>query len=290
MAARQFRRHLLLGAAGLLAGVVVVPHASGADAGAKVTAIEVGILPYLPTATLIGGHEALRHHLEDTFKRPVAVSTAPDFRSFQRRVLDGEFDFTIIGPGPGRQAQLDRDHQVVAMSKQLVRVFILVRKDSRINAMTELRGQTLATIDPLTVTAQMTAAMLRDHGLTPGIDVSIRYDKVPFNTVQSLVLGEVAAASFPNVSYAKLPAEIRDKVRVLRQSEDIPGMLFMVRPAADMPTPEEFQATLFRFAETDAGRTYLQAFGHEGLIKPDPAALRALDRFVPETRRLLAAP
>jgi hypothetical protein len=70
----------------------------------------------------------------------------------------------------------------------------------------------------------------------------------------------------------------------------MPGILFMVRPAADIPKPEDFQTALFRFTETEAGRGYVKEFNHDALLKPDLKALRVLDRFVPETRRLMNLP
>jgi phosphonate transport system substrate-binding protein len=284
-----FRRRLLLGAAALVSGAILPRRAASADQSSS-RPIEIGILPYMPTAALIAGHQALRRHFEETFKRPVALSTAPDFRSFQHRVLAGEFDFTIIGPGPGWQAHLDFGHQVVAVSKRMVRIYILVAKDGPIGSLADLRGKTLATIDPLTVTSQTTLAVLRDNNLHPGTDVQVRHEKTPFNAAQALALGEVAAAGFPNVAYPNLPADTRDKLRILVESDGMPGVLFMVRPAPDVPTPEEFQAALFRFAKTADGGAYVKEFNHDGLVRPNAKALRALDRFVPETRRLLATP
>lgn len=282
------RRRLLLGAAALCAGPMLAWRAAGADSSRP---IEIGVMPYLPTAKLIAGHQSLRHFFEETFKRPVVLSTAPDFHSFQHRVLAGDFDFTIIGPGPGWQAHLDRKHELVAISRRMVRIYILVARDSPIKSIADLRDKTLATIDPLTVTSQTAMVMLREHKLQPGTDLRIRHEKTPFNSAQALALGEVAAAAFPNVAYPSLPAEIRDKLRILHESEDIPGVLFMVRPAPDMPRPEAFEAALFRFAQdTEAGRAFVREFNHDGLLRPDLKALRVLDRFLPETRRLIAQP
>lgn len=282
------RRRLLLGAAVLCAGPMLARRAASADFSPP---IEMGILPYLPTASLLAGHQSLRRHFEETFKRPVALSTAPDFRSFQQRVLQGDFDFIIIGPGPGWQAHVDRKHQVIAVSRRRVSVYFLVPHDSPIKSIADLRGKTLATIDPLTVTAQTTMMVLREHKLRPDTDLKIRHEKTPFNCAQAVALGTVAAASFPNVAYQSLPAEIRGEIKIIHESDSMPGVLFMVRPAPNMPAPEAFQAALFRFADkTEAGRAFIKELNHDGLAKPDPEALRVLDRFLPETRRIMAQP
>jgi ABC-type phosphate/phosphonate transport system substrate-binding protein len=253
--------------------------------------IEIGIRPSLPTTVLLGSHQSLRRHFEKTFKRRVALSTTPDFRSFQRSVLRGDFDFIIIGPGPGWQAHLDRGYPIIAVASQQVRVYLLVAREGPIKSITDLRGATVATIGPLTVSAQEVVAILREHNLQPGIDVQISHQKNPFNVAQSVAQGEVAAAGFPNITYPSLPAEIRNKLRILHVADAIPGIFFMVRPAPDMPSPAEFQAALFAFAhDTEAGRAFIKENNHGGLLRPDLNALRVLDRFLSETRQAVSAP
>ncbi|MBA3031531.1 MAG: phosphate/phosphite/phosphonate ABC transporter substrate-binding protein [Gammaproteobacteria bacterium] len=279
------RRRLLLGGTALCASLALSRRAASADFSRP---IEIGIRPSLPTAMLMAGHQSLRLHFEQTFKRPVALSTAPDFSQFQRRVLRGDFDFIIIGPGPGWQAHLDRGYPIIAVSQQMVRVYILVAKDGPIKNIADLSGKTLATIGPLTVSSQIAQTILREHKLQPGVDVQIQHMKNPFNVAQLVAQGDVAAASFPNISFPSLPAAIAGKLRILYEAEPIPGIFFMVRPASDMPSPKAFQAALFNFAkETPAGRAYIKDFSHEALTLPDLDALRVLDRFLPEIRQTM---
>ncbi len=282
------RRRLLLGGVALCAGLAVARRAASADFARP---LEVGLLPYLPTAALIAGHQPLRRFLEIHFRRPVVLSTAPDFYSFQRRVVRGDFDLILTGPAIGWQAHLDAGFTPLAVSQKLVVVQILVARDGPIQSVGQLRGQTVATIDPMTFTAQTTVLMLREHGLTAGQDVQLLYEKVPFNSVQAVALGEVAAAGIPNFSWPALPSELRDKLRILKVSAGYPGAMFMSRQAADIPSPAEFQAALLSFArDTEAGRAFVKEFNHDALLKPDLKALRTLERFVPEVRRLLAQP
>jgi ABC-type phosphate/phosphonate transport system substrate-binding protein len=292
------RRRLLLGATAVIAGSMLsrsgawaAQEASGGRAGSPSRPIEVGLIPYLPTATLIARHQPLRRHFEETFQRPAVLSTAPDFHTFQQRVLNGDFDFIVTGPGPGWQAHVDRKQQVIAVSRRQVKILFVVAKDSPVASFTDLRGKTVVTIAALTLTGQATVAHLKEHKLQPDVDVDVRYEKTPFNCAQGVILGEVAAAGLTSAVYSNLPAETREKLRIFHESESFPGILFMVRPAADMPRPEEFQAALFRFAhDTEPGRAFLKDLNHDGLLTPDPKALRMLDRFVPETRRAMNLP
>lgn len=281
------RRRLLLGGAALCSASVLAREAAGADPARP---IEIGIRPYQPTAALIAGHQALRQHFEKVFKRRVALSTAPDFVVFQERVLRGDFDFVIIGPGPGWQAHLDRGYPIVAMARNKLRIYILVARESPVARIPDLRGKLLASVNPYSISGQVVRTILREHGLQPDSDVRIVARRNSFEAAQLVALGDADATVLPNTSFFGLPAELRNQLRVLHDEGDFPGILFLARPAADLPGVGELQAALLAFAnDTEAGRAYIRETGLDGLVVPDLKALRVLDRFVPEIRRVMQA-
>lgn len=286
---RPGRRRLLAAALGFAAGVAVTRRVLAvADAARR--PIEIGLLPYLPTARLLTSHEPLRQYFAQAFRRPVVLSTAPDFKRYQQRVLAGDFDFYLIGPGPGWQAHVDRGHDIIAVSRRPLRILIAARQDGPVGGIADLRGRTVVVLDPLTVTAQTTAAMLREKGLEPGRDVFIRHEKTPFNAVQAVALGETDAAGLPDVILPTFPKPIRAKLAVIARSEEMPAVLFMARSSRDTPSADEFQSVLFAFADSAEGRAFLRELNHDGLMKPDSRRLRPLDRFLAETRRAVSEP
>lgn len=282
------RRRALLAAGAML--LLPLARGSRAETGSSGRVIEIGLMPYMPTARLFEVHQSLRRHIEATFKRPAALSTAPDFHTFQRRVLDGEFDLALTGPNIGWQAYLDGPMTPVAVSRKLVVIQIMVARDGPVRTVADLRGRAVATIDAITTTSQTTVVMLHEAGLEPGRDVQLRHEKTPFNSAQSVVLGEAAAAGFPNVSFRTLKPEIQERLRIIAESDPLPGVMFISRRGQDIPGPEQFQAALLGFADTPEGRAYIQALDHEGLQKPDFKQLKVLDRLLPEVRRAMGRP
>jgi ABC-type phosphate/phosphonate transport system substrate-binding protein len=282
------RRRLLLGATALGVGLMLSRRVASADFSRP---IEIGLMPYMPTSRLIEAHQSLRRHIEETFKRQAVLSTAPDFQSFQRRVLRGDFDLVLSGGNLAWQAHLDAGMVPIAVSRKFVIVRIVVGKDSRITSIADLRGKTVATIDAFTTVAQITVRLLREGGLEVGRDVQLLHEKTPFNSAQAVVFGEAAAAGLPDISFRALTPEIRGGLRVIKESAPLPGVIFLSRQASDIPSPGQFQAALFRYAhETPAGRAYLKDLGHDGLVRPDFKRLKVLDSLVPEVRRMLAQP
>jgi phosphonate transport system substrate-binding protein len=268
------RRFLTAAAVALLA-----PLARAADA---MRPFEIGVMPYLSVGQVTRAYQPLRLFIEETFRRPAVISTAPDFPTFQQRTLAGEYDLIVTGPPLAWQAQKEGKITLIAVADRPLRMVVVVGRAGPIREVAGLRGGTLAVIAPPSFALQIATDMLRQHGLKAGVDVAMRYDTTPFNSVKSVALGEVTAAAYPTVSLPTLPRELLDQVRTLEESQNFPSVTFSIRRSPDLPGPEEMQKALLHFVrDTEAGRAFVAELGHDGLSAPDMKALRILDRFLP---------
>lgn len=247
--------------------------------------LEIGVMPYLSTAQLIAGHQGLRHHIEKTFSRPATLSTAPDFPTFQKRTLAGKYDLVVTGPPLAWAAHKAGIMRPIAIAARPLRIVVVVAKASPVRRLADLRGQAVGVLPPPSFAPAILTDILREHGLQPGADVELRYDRTPYNSVKAAILGELAAAAYPTVSLPSLPAELLDQVRTLHTSIDYPAAVMCIRLAPDLPTPMEMQAALFNFVRnTPEGKTFVREFGHDGLLAPDLEAMKILDRFLPNAQ------
>jgi ABC-type phosphate/phosphonate transport system substrate-binding protein len=176
----------------------------------------------------------------------------------------------------------------IAVSERVLRILFLVPNDSPVQAIDDLRGKNVATIAPMTITAQVAASILRQHHLEPGRTVEVLHRNTPANAAQAALLGEAAATAFPSVSLPGLPSDMRRQLRPIHESRDLPSIAFLAHIAGDAPVPEAMQTALFRFArETDEGKEFLRRFNHDGLRAPDLKAMHMLDQYLPELKRQL---
>lgn len=247
--------------------------------------IEIGVMPYLSTAKLIAGHQPLRRYIEETYRRPAVLSTAPDFPTFHQRTLAGQYDLVITGPPLAWEAQKAGKTAIIAVADRALRIITVVAKDSPIRSIAQLRGKVAGVLPPPSFAPAIFADVLSEHGLKAGVDVELHYDKTPYNSVKAAAMGDIAAAAYPTVSLPSLPKDLLEQVRTIHVSPEFPAVTFSVRRAPDLPPPEDFQAVLLRFVrDTEEGRGFVREFGHDGLSAPDMKALRILDRFLPEAR------
>lgn len=278
------RRRLILASGLALA-------AAGVRAAGSQRPIEIGVIPYLPTAQLIAGHQPLRQFIENTFQRQAVLSTAPDFSTFHRRTLAGDYDIVVTGPPLAWHAHQEGRMVWVAVADRPLRIVFLAAAKGGASRLGDLGGKVVTTLAPMSITAQVTAATLAEHGLRPERDVQLRHERTPFNAAQSVLLGDAAAAALPDLTLPALPAEIRDGLRTIHESGELPGVAFLARRAPDLPDVATIRDALLRFARaTPQGRKFMREFGHDGLRAPDLKAMHALDRFLPELKRQMAAP
>lgn len=249
--------------------------------------LQLGIFPYLPTATLLTTYEPLRQHLAARLQRPVDVSTAPSYKEFIQRSLAGEYDLLVMGSGMGRFVEKKAGYVPLVVSRREVRALLLVDAESKLARVADLRNRRVVTLDPFTVSSQLGAQLLRNGGLDPERDVRFILTATSFNAAQAVIHGEAEAAVVQSLLFTQLSAEMRAKLRPLAESSAIAGITFYARKEAALPPPQ-LAALLIDFSDKhEAGRRFVQQAQLDGLRLPAANEFRMNDAFLPETRRQL---
>ena len=55
-------------------------------------------MPYLGTRTPLANYQPIALALERELKQPIQLNTAPDYDTFIKRVVDGEYDVVVLAP------------------------------------------------------------------------------------------------------------------------------------------------------------------------------------------------
>lgn len=250
-------------------------------------ALEIGVVPTLPTGKLLESYQPMAAHFARALNRPVQIVTAPDIGSFQKRTLQGAYDFVLSGPLQGWHASADADYQILLQSSRPVQAVVLVRRDSGITSLAQLKKKPVASMESTTLIAQLGAEMLRKAGARGDQAADMRYERSPNNAVQSMLHGDVVAAIVTANLMKVLPPEDLDRLRSIAESARYPGMLFMSRRGGDRPAPDAWKRALLDFAAAESGRNTITEL-HGGLEAPALNELKRLAPLLAEQRKLLA--
>jgi len=257
---------------------------SPAAAAAETRTLELGVVPYLPTTNLISAYQPLRSHLEKKLQSPVQLTTAPDFVTFLERCLRREYDVVVLGPGLGRFIQAETGYQPLIVTKRNVKALVLVDRNAPYTRLKDLSGKRVAMLEPMIVLSQLGKEVFLKAGMLPDRDYRIHLVKSPSNAVHAVLQGEVEAGVTTANLVPQLGEDIRHKLKVLAESREIPGLMFMVSPSPAL-RPEHVRNILLQFEQAAEGRRFIDSLAMDGFRVPAARELKSLDGFLPEFRK-----
>ncbi len=191
---------------------------------------------------------------------------------------------------------LPNPYQTINAVKQGYRIFgkmgddenfrgiILVRKDSGINEIADLRGKAVSYPAPSALAATMLPQhYLHSHGLDVMRDIENRYVGSQESSIMNVYLGNVAAgATWPPPWYAlsRERPELAEALEVKWQTESLPNNGLVVLPEVPAEVLEQVSRALFALHQTERGRAMLERIGLSRFEPADDATYQPVREFL----------
>jgi phosphonate transport system substrate-binding protein len=246
------------------------------QANALVLAVNEGVSYRVPFEEVRGRYAAIAADLAKILKQPVTVEPVGDYKTLRKGLADKAFDLAIVHPAHvSIQAIKGSGYRLVAVTRgfQNYTAQFLVRTDSPLKSLADLKGQKLGAPDEDSITAVMVRATLRDAGLgaTQVSMVYTRYqDAVPFFVENRLTSAGATAAN----------AVIKDWTgkggRILGKSKAVPIKHIIASPNLSADQVESVREYLVGLDASDDGRRKLAPTSYTGFDRYDQAALMTL--------------
>jgi len=263
----------------VLAAALAVP---GAAPGAEPTLHLVLTPSQKPTDLLAAGDEFGRV-LGRLVGIPVRVTVASDYAAVIEALRNRTADLAFVHPGGYVLAHREARATIVARNlwhgKSSFTSRIFVRKESSIRSVEELRGKTIAFVDPASSSGYIyPMVLLVQRGLVKNRDPRTFFKEVVFSgahdaSMRALLNGHVdAIASFDlaREQYVKDPAE-RERIVVVAETPEIPEAGIAARDGLDPAL----------FARVRAALLQIKAPAHASLLE----RLYEIDGFAPAEDR-----
>ena len=249
-------------------------------ANALVFAVNEGVTYRVPLEEVRARYAALATDLGKLLKQPVSIEPVGDYTSLRKGLADKRFDLAMVHPAHvSIEAIKASNYRLVAVTKgyQNYQAQFLVRADSNLTTLTELRGQKLGAPDEDSITSVMVRAVLRDAGLdtTQVKMVYTRYqDAVPFFVDNKLTAsGATAAAGVIKAWTAK-------GGKVIAKSRNVPIKHIIASPNLSNDEVAKVRDYLTGLGATDEGRKKLEPTKYTGFERYDEAELLAIGKWL----------
>ena len=251
----------------LLTGLVALALAAPALAADFVFSITEGITYYQTNKEIQAKFAPLADMLSKALKQPVRLVIVSSYNELREGLEKQEYDLSFIHPAHVALAAIKAGkYRSVAWTSGYTdySVMLLAPKELAFSGLDDLRGKTIVSPDPDSITAWMLRAMLRDQKLKPDGDLRIittRYqDAVPFYVQYGFATVGATAAK----SVAK---DWTDKGgKVVLTSRPVPIKQWIVSSKLGDDEVEKIRAVLLAAAQSDAGKQALSTLGYKGFV------------------------
>lgn len=240
------------------------------------TSIRLGLFPYVNPAKLIEHHKSFIQHLEMSSGVRIQILTSPDYQTFLQRTRDNEFDIILTAPHFGRLAEIRDGFQRIAMTRHHVQGVYMVKSDSSIQNMTELKSKRLTIAEPTSLIYRLAEQQLREeYGLENGKNIEIISSGNHNNAIYALIRGESEVTVTGINLYRGFIKTRGPMVRKIGETKKIPGFMFMANRDVSLQLVKRLKDAALDFAATEAGKNYV----FHGYKEINDKTMRLLDAY-----------
>jgi phosphonate transport system substrate-binding protein len=227
-------------------------------AGAADKPLHLVLTPSQKPTDLLAAGEEFGRVLGGILGTPVRVTVASDYGSAIEALRNQTADLAFLHPAAYVLANREAKAKIVAQNlwhgKRTYTSRVFVRKDSGIKSLEDLRGKTIAFVDPASASGYIyPMVMLIQRGLVKNRDPKTFFREVVFSgahdaSMRSLLNGHVdaiAAFDLAREQYLKDPAE-RERIVWVAETPPIPEAGIAARSGLDPAVFTKVQEALFK--------------------------------------------
>lgn len=239
--------------------------------------LKFGLFPYVSPVRLIEHHKSLIDFLESHSDRKIHLITSPDFTTFLQRTERGEFDIILTAPHFGRLAERKNGYQRIAMTRHNVQGVYLVKADSGMESIADIKGKTITIAAPKSIVYRLAEQQLRyEYGLVDGKNINIITTRTHNNAMYSVIKSESDAAVTGINLYKGLVKREGQVVKKIGETREVPGFMLMGNKNLPSSLIEQLKQAALDFGSDDAGSDYIFI----GYKEIDDATMKSLDAFI----------
>lgn len=229
--------------------VLISPMSCPAQENLNPNIIKFGIFPYKTPKTIIEMYGPIATHLEKKLGKQIKIYSALDANSFLEKAREGEYDLLLL-PLLQYYKLRPSGYKVIAQGTPPFYGGAIVRMDSEIKTIEQLKGKKVAAIGDFAYAGYyFLLPQLEARGINPQKEVQFQF----LGKVDTIIYGVINKKY--DAGLLRLDAldlhdftKIREQVRVITCSPEIPQFPFVVKNSMDNSTITAIQEILSSLA------------------------------------------
>jgi phosphonate transport system substrate-binding protein len=215
----------------------------------------------------------------------IRLEASRNYDEYDNKLFSAHFDFALPNP-----------YQTVKSTEHGYRIFgkmgddhnfrgiLLVRKDSKINEVGDLKGKSVSYPAPTALAAtMMPQRFLHDRGIDIGRDIKNLYVGSQESSIMNVYLKKSAAASTwppPWIAFAKERPEIANELKVIWETTPLVNNGLVVKKEIDPALVDQIARLIFELHTTKEGRDILKPMNLSRFEKADDTTYAPVRDFL----------
>lgn len=242
-----------------MSGYAINGHAEKTSSCKPHGPLTFGILPFVSAEQLVDRFTPFAQYLNKYLQVPVRIETAPNFLAFAKRAREQQrYDILFTAPHLYPQAKKAGYRLIAGVNSPGMRAIIVAPKKSDIHTLTDLKGKRLASVQPMSLASLLIKKHLNDHGLKPGVDVTLVITPTHDASLLSSYHGITDASSLMRPPYEAASLTLRDSMRIIAETETAPHMPISVSPRISTECKAEITSLLLKMDTSAEGKAALK--------------------------------
>jgi phosphonate transport system substrate-binding protein len=219
---------------------------STANAGSNDNWLKLGVVPYKSPRALVELYSPIAVLLTKALGKNVQVVTAGGYDSYLQRIYGKQYDIILLGSTFYFKAHDKAGYEGVARGYPPFRCGLIVRSDSDIHDITQLRGKKLAAVNIMDRGGfKIQKKALFSVGINIEDDLEVHYRGCHDSVVYAVLNGQDDVGAIRLDALQKNDfSDFKDKIRTIYVSPDIPQFPFAVRDDMDPAMREKISKAL----------------------------------------------
>jgi len=248
-------------------GVMPATEPTRTATAEQVPEISLAILPYQVPPHIYDIWTPVADHLYKETDQPVDIITTDVYSNYLPEVLDKKPELAYFNALQYLTAHKEGGYQAFIAPNQPMRGRIIVRADSPIQTIEELRGKSITFLPANAMPGHLQPkAMLKEHGLVAGQDYTVVEVANHNLSLNSIVAGQVDAGAAGVAAFETLPAETKSQLRILAETPPQPPVVIAVRDDIEPALRNQLAAALLSLNDTAEGQAILAGLGWPELM------------------------
>ena len=270
---RAFRRHLV----GLFACALLISSAAqaaclGDQSTTKVYTFDV--VPQVTAAKIYTTWSPLLQRVGQEAGLCFELRVSPTIPEFEQKLLKGEPEFVFLNPYHAVLAYQKKKYQpLLADSEDLLTGILVVRADSPIKSLDELKGKNVSFPAPNAFAASL---LIRAELAKKKIDINPVFVKTHSNVYRSVIGKDALAGGGVNNTLDNEAPEVRQQLRVLFETPAYTPHPVATHPSVPAAVRERFLKAMLKLTQDDDGRKLL-----DGINLHKPQAVTYAKHYKP---------